>query len=263
MNRGTWKHRWLTVFGTCDYYTRDGLRKGAVDMRGDLLLTVDIACFALVERELQILLVRRLEAPFAGAWALPGGPVRADEPLDEAAQRILVDTTGLWGVYLEQLYTFGDPGRDPRGRAISVAYYAILQPGAAGHPPRRAMRPGKGVAEAAWFPIDALPGPLALDHGRIASYARWRLAQKINYTPLAFYLLPERFTMADLRAVHEAVAGERYDPSNFARQMLARWDLAPLPGVRDRRSRRPARLFHYIGAREIPGPPDKQDGKDA
>lgn len=225
-------------------------------MRRDLLLTVDIACFALDDRELQILLVRRLEEPFAGAWALPGGPVRLDEPLEEAGQRILAATTGLWGLYLEQLYTFGDPGRDPRGRAISVAYYALLPPGAAGHRPRNGTRPGKGVADAAWYPVDQLPGALGFDHGRIAAYARWRLAQKILYTPLAFHLLPDTFTMADLRGVYEAVVGERYDPSNFARQMLARWDLAPVPGKRDRRSRRPARLFRYIGPREIPGGPD-------
>ncbi len=225
--------------------------------RRELLLTVDMACFRLVNRDLQILLIRRLEEPFAGAWALPGGPVGYDEPLEDAAQRILVETTGLWGLYLEQLYTFGDPGRDPRGRAISVAYYAVLPHAAPESSARQSARPGRGVADAAWFPVDQLPGPLAFDHGRIAAYARWRLAQKITYTPLAFYLLPETFTMADLRAVYEAVVGQRYDPSNFARQMLAHWDLAPVPGARDRRTRRPARLFRYIGPREIPGRPEQ------
>lgn len=225
-------------------------------MRRDLLLTIDIACFVLVERELQILLVRRLDEPFAGTWSLPGGMVGLDEPFDDAARRILVETTGLWGLYLEQLYTFGDPGRDPRGRAISVAYYAILPPSLPGSAPTE-TRPGKGVTDAAWFPIDVLPGVLALDHGRIAEYARWRLAQKIMYTPLAFYLLPESFTMGDLRCVYEAVVGERYDPSNFGRQMMARWDLAPVPGTRDRRSRRPARVFRYIGVRDIPGSPGR------
>jgi 8-oxo-dGTP diphosphatase len=224
-------------------------------MRRELILTVDIACFALAERELQILLVRRREEPFAGSWSLPSGEVETEEPLDDAGQRVLSETTGLWGLYLEQLYTFGDPGRDPRGRAISVAYYAILPSGVQTIRQRAATRLGRSVQEAAWFPIDKLPGPLAFDHGRIASYARWRLAQKILYTPLAFFLLPENFTMSDLRVVHEAVIGEHYDPSNFARQMMARWDLSPVPGSRDRRTRRPARLFHYIGPREIPGGP--------
>ncbi|HUZ01235.1 MAG TPA: NUDIX domain-containing protein [Thermomicrobiaceae bacterium] len=229
-------------------------------MPRDLLLTTDIACFALADRRLQVLLVRHLDGVFGGSWALPGGPVGADEPLDDAAQRILVETTGLWGLYLEQLYTFGDPGRDPRGRAISVAYYAILPPASPGSPPVGVARPGRGVADAAWFPIDRLPGALAFDHGRIAAYARWRLAQKILYTPLAFYLLPDSFTMADLRAVYETVVGDEYDPSNFSRQMLARWDLAPVPGSRDRRTRRPARLFSYIGPREISGGPERPMG---
>jgi 8-oxo-dGTP diphosphatase len=110
------------------------------------------------------------------------------------------------------------------------------------------------VAAAAWHPVDALP-PLAFDHGGIAGYANWRLKQKIDYTPLAFHVLPETFTMADLRRVYEAVHGQVFDPSNFNRQMLARWDLAPVPGARDRRTRRPARLYRYIGPRQIPGPP--------
>ena len=226
-------------------------------MEHGLILTVDITCFALVGCELQVLLVRRLDEPFAGSWALPGGAVEPDEPFDDAAQRILIATTGLWGLYLEQLYTFGDPGRDPRGRAVSVAYYAIVPPAdGAGRRIGAPARPGPSVADAAWFPVSALPGPLAFDHGRIVAYARWRLAQKILYSPLAFYLLPDRFTMADLRAVYEAIVGQRYDPSNFARQMLARWDLAPVPGARDRRTRRPARVYRYIGPREITGSPD-------
>ncbi len=232
-------------------------------MRRELMLTTDIACFALVDRELRVLLVRRRDAPFAGAWSLPSGEVETDEPLDDAAQRVLSETTGLWGLYLEQLYTFGDPGRDARGRAISVAYYAILPSGVPAMRQRAGTKLGRSVEEATWFPIEEVPGPLAFDHGRIASYARWRLAQKILYTPLAFYLLPESFTMADLRAVHEAVIGEQYDPSNFSRQMMTRWDLAPVPGSRDRRTRRPARLFHYIGPREISGGPDDIQGLSA
>lgn len=214
-------------------------------------VAVDIAAFALGPGGLRLLLVRRASEPFAGLWALPGGAVRADEALDAAAERILVERTGLRGVFLEQLYTFGDPGRDPRGRTISVAYYALL-------PEPAEPRPGREVLEAAWHPADLTPAALSLafDHARVAAYARWRLAQKVTYTPLAFRVLPEAFTLGDLRAVYEALEGRSYDPSNFARQMLARWDLAPLPGVRDRRTRRPARLFHYIGPREIVGAPD-------
>ena len=221
-------------------------------------LTIETVCFALTEGRLQVLLVKRTGEPFSGAWALPGGQIQLDEPFDAAAQRILSESAGVWGVYLEQLYTFGDPGRDPRGRSVSVTYYALMPAMSVGSGMRTA-RPGPGWSAAEWHPVDQLPGPLAFDHGRIVSYARWRLSQKISYSPLAFHLLPENFTMSDLRGVYEAIVGEEYDPSNFTRQMLARWDLAPVPGTRDRRSRRPARLYRYIGPREIPGSPDSLD----
>jgi 8-oxo-dGTP diphosphatase len=211
-------------------------------------LAVDVVCFALRAGALELLLVRRGAEPFSGMWALPGGVVGADEPLEAAAGRVLAERTGVWGAFLEQLYTFGDPGRDPRGRTVAVAYYALLP----GEPP--APRTGRGVDAAAWYPVTDLP-PLAFDHGQIAEYARWRLGQKVDYTPLVFHILPETFTLADLRRVYESIQGQPFDPSNFNRQMLARWDLAPVPGLRDRRTKRPARLYRYIGPPEIPGPP--------
>jgi len=215
-----------------------------------VVLSVDVVCFALEGQQLSVLLVKRAEPPFADVWALPGGAVETDEPLDAAAARLLAERSGVSGTYLEQLYTFGDPGRDPRGRTLSVTYFGLLRTGQ--HQPVCA---GRGVREVAWFAADALP-PLAFDHGRIAAYARRRLAQKLTYTPLAFYVLPDIFTLGDLRTLHEAVEGRRYDPSNFPKQMLGRWDLAPVPGVRDRRSRRPARLYRYVGPGDIAGPPE-------
>jgi 8-oxo-dGTP diphosphatase len=215
-----------------------------------VVLSVDVACFALYHDQLALLLVERSTPPFADSWALPGGAVQPDEPLDSAAARLLAERTGIWGTYLEQLYTFGDPGRDPRGRTLSVTYFGLLNAGQ-----RQPVRAGRGVREVRWWPTDALPS-LAFDHGRIAAYARQRLAQKLAYTPLAFFVLPETFTLGDLRTLYEAVDGRRYDPSNFPKQMLARWDLAPVPGIRDRRTRRPARLYRYIGPRQIAGPPE-------
>ncbi len=222
-----------------------------------VVLSVDIACFALEAEQLTLLLVKRGQPPFASTWALPGGAVLRSEPLDDAAARLLYERTGVWGSYLEQLYSFGDPGRDPRGRTVSVAYYALLSTST-----QQLLSVGRGVQEVDWFPVDELP-PLAFDHARIAAYARWRLAQKLSYAPLAFYVLPEMFTLGDLRALYEAVDGRRYDPSNFQKQMLARWDLAPVPGARDRRTRRPARLYRYIGPREIAGPPDSATSQAA
>ena len=212
-------------------------------------VSVDVVCFALTGDTLSVLLVQRAEEPFAGAWALPGGTVGADETLDAAASRLLAERTGVRGAYLEQLYTFGDPGRDPRGRTLSVAYVALLPTG-----DRQAVRRGRGVRDLSWLAVDALPA-LAFDHARISAYARWRLAQKLTYTPLAFHALPATFTLSDVRALHEAVDGRRYDPSNFQKQMLARWDLAPVSGLKDHRTRRPARLYRYIGPRQIIGPP--------
>ena len=224
------------------------LRSGAALERA--VLAVDVACFSLQDGKLDLLLVRRSDDPFAGAWALPGAAVGLDEPLDDAARRALVDRTGIGDAYLEQLYTFGEPGRDPRGRTVSVAYFAIL-------PVRpEDLRTGRGVDAATWRPARDLL-PLAFDHGRIAHYALWRLVQKMEHTPLGFHLLPEQFTLGDLRTLHETILDRRFDPSNFNRQALARWDLAPVPGQRDRRTRRPARLYRYIGARDVPGtPPD-------
>jgi 8-oxo-dGTP diphosphatase len=211
-------------------------------------LSLDVACFAVVDDILALLLMERADEPFAGAWALPGGLVGAEERLDAAAARVLAARTGVEDAYLEQLYTFDDPARDPRGRTISVTYYGLLPLG--DHP----VRPGRGAQAADWRPVDRLP-PLAFDHDAIAAYARWRLTQKITYAPLVFRVLPEAFTMGDLRLAHEAILGESLHPSNFVRQMLSRWDLSPVPGARDRRTRRPARLYRYVGPPEIPGPP--------
>lgn len=216
-------------------------------------VSVDIVCFAFRAETLQLLLVRRQTAPYAGSWALPGGIVQSRETLEDAARRILAERTGLSVAYLEQLYTFGDPERDPRGRTLSVAYYALLPPTAL----PTAAQPGRGVDALQWADA-AAPPALAFDHGRIAAYARQRLAQKLAYTPLAFYLLPEKFTMADLRRVHEAIEGRAYTHlSNFQTLMRSRWDLLRVPGEVDRRSKRPAQLYRYGGPLDIPGPPEE------
>jgi 8-oxo-dGTP diphosphatase len=212
-----------------------------------IAVAVDVACFALDGDYLSLLLVKRTSDPEAGSWALPGGVLQPDETLAAAAARLLQERTEMHGIYLEQLYTFDRIDRDPRGRTISVAYYALL--------PRIApVRAGRGVSETSWNPITALPR-LAFDHDEIAAYAYARLQQKITYTPLAFRMLPETFTMTDLRRVYESVLGQELHPSNFARQMLSQWDLAPVPEVRDRRSKRPARLYRFIGRLDIAGPP--------
>jgi 8-oxo-dGTP diphosphatase len=215
-------------------------------------VAIDVVCFALREERLTLLLVQREAAPFAGEWALPGGVVRGREGLDAAATRILAERTGLQVAYLEQLYTFGDPDRDPRGRTLSVAYYALLAPTNATEP-----QAGRDVGALRWAPVDELPA-LAFDHTRIAAYARQRLAQKISYAPLPFLILPEHFTMANLRRVHEAIEGRTYTHlSNFQTLMRSRWDLLRVPGEFDRRSKRPAQRYRYGGPLAIEGAPEE------
>jgi 8-oxo-dGTP diphosphatase len=209
-------------------------------------LSVDVVCFRIVAGALNLILVRRSDDPFAGMWALPGGIVVEHEGLDAAAERVLRERTGVTSAYLEQLYTFGDPDRDPRGRTVSVAYYALLPSG------EHTLSAGRGVSDAAWFPVRDAPD-LAFDHARIAAYAHQRLARKIDYAPLAFRVLPESFTMTDVRLIHESILGRPLHPSNFVKATRARWELEALPNERDRRARRPAQLYRYVGPREAPG----------
>ncbi|HEU5321252.1 MAG TPA: NUDIX domain-containing protein [Methylomirabilota bacterium] len=206
-----------------------------------LAVTVDVVIFAIRDRALHVLLVRRASPPFAGRHAIPGGFVHEDESLEAAARRELAEETGVHDVYLEQLYTFGDPGRDPRGRVVTVAYFAL---GAAGAPPLRA---GTDAAEAGWFPVAALP-PLAFDHDRIVAYARERLRNKLEYTTVGFQLLPETFTLGELQAVYEAVLGRRLDKRNFRRKLGLLRVLTPVRGRR-RTGRKPARLYRFSAAR--------------
>ena len=191
------------------------------------VVAVDVVCFALDESRLKVLVVQRREPPFAGMWALPGGIVRGDESLDEAAERVLSDRTRLAIKYLEQLYTFGEPARDPRSRAIAVAYYALLPT-----LPSEATS-GENVDAISWQPVDELPS-LAFDHARTIHYALRRIQQKLWYTPIVFRLLPETFTFGDIRRVFEVLEGKQYPHlSNFQTQVRAHWALEPVPGAFD------------------------------
>lgn len=201
-------------------------------------VTADIVIFTIRDESLQVLLVRRRQGPFGGMWALPGGFVREDESLEDAARRELEEETGVRDVYLEQLYTFGELGRDPRMRVISVVYYALIE--SAG----RTVQGGTDAAEAAWHRCSALP-PLAFDHGRILAYAQQRLRYKLEYAPVAFQLLPRRFTLTELQRVYEAILGRALDKRNFRRKVLALGLLRETDEVRRDGAHRPARLFEF------------------
>jgi 8-oxo-dGTP diphosphatase len=201
-----------------------------------LYVTVDIVLFGIRERRLDLLLVRRAAKPFEGRYALPGGFAHEDESLDAAAIRELREETGVERVYLEQLYTFGEPRRDPRGRVITVAYYALA-------PHDQTLRAGTDASDAAWFPITDLP-PLAFDHRKIAEYAHQRLRNKLDYTKVGFELLPEKFTLSELQRVHEAILGEELDKRNFRRKIIQRGIVKPTKEWQAT-GRKPAQLFKF------------------
>jgi 8-oxo-dGTP diphosphatase len=177
-------------------------------------VTVDCVVFGLDQGALKILLIERNSPPFAGSWALPGGFVDQHESLDAAARRELEEETGLRGVFLEQLYSFGDPGRDPRGHTVSVAYYALVRQDR--HVPKAAT----DASDAAWFEAGRLP-ELAFDHRRIIETAVARLQGKVRYQPIGFELLPSKFTLTELQCLYEAVLERELDKRNFRKKIMA------------------------------------------
>ena len=200
-------------------------------------VTVDIVIFTIRDHSLRVLLVRRGIEPFKGQWAIPGGFIQTGETLEDAAMRELVDETGVSDVYLEQLYTFGDPGRDPRGRVVTVAYFALV----AGD---RALAPGSDAAEANWFSMDDLPS-LAFDHRKILDYALVRLRNKLEYTTVGFQLLPRKFVLTDLQRVYETILGKKIDKRNFRRKMALLGIVRPLREWRRGGRQRPAQYFEF------------------
>jgi 8-oxo-dGTP diphosphatase len=201
-------------------------------------LTVDLVIFTVRENSLQVLLIQRRNEPYAGMWALPGGFVELEESLEDAALRELEEETGLRDVYLEQLYTYGNPSRDPRGRVVTVAYFALI-------PANAIIRAegGDDATRASWFPADDLP-PLAFDHAEIISYATRRLRYKLEYTAAGFELLPEEFTLSELQQTYEIILGEELDKRNFRRRILQAGIIEATPHKRIGEGR-PARLYRY------------------
>jgi ADP-ribose pyrophosphatase YjhB (NUDIX family) len=210
--------------------------------RTEVQVTVDLVIFSLRDAGLQVLLIRRGIPPYEGRWALPGGFIREGESLEAAARRELEEETGVRDVYLEQLYTFGDADRDPRGRVVTVAYYALLTGEAA------PLVAGTDAGAARWMPARKHP-PLAFDHERILTYALERLSNKLEYTTVGFQLLPKKFTLSQLQRVYEAVLGRPLDKRNFRRKMALLGILTPLnEWVHDGPSR-PAQLHRFSAKR--------------
>jgi 8-oxo-dGTP diphosphatase len=204
-------------------------------------VTVDIVIFTIQSGTLKVLLVKRGIPPFKDRFALPGGFVLEDESLETAALRELREETGVSDLYLEQLYSFGDPGRDPRDRVITVAYYALIAAD------RSRLTAGTDTTEAEWWPVGKLPA-LAFDHHKILDYAVERLRNKLEYTTVGFQLLPARFTLTELQGVYEAILGKKLDKRNFRRKIELLKILKPTSDYR-RGGQRPARLYRFAAAR--------------
>jgi 8-oxo-dGTP diphosphatase len=226
------------------------------ELHPNAVVAVDVVLFTLrpterVEEAWQVLLVQRDDAAFAGKWSLPGVLVRTDETFDAAARRALRTKAGLdaanW--YLEQLGTFGKPDRDTRGRVVSVAHIALVRSD------DLTLMPGGGIMRADWVPVRRVPAEsLAFDHADMLRVAVNRVQSKLRYSWLAFQLLPEVFTLSELRAVYAAILDPallRLNTSNFKKAFIQLFDSGALVPVGRRaasgRVGRPGELYRFQG----------------
>ena len=201
-------------------------------------LTVDCVVFGMDDEDLKVMLIQRGLPPFEGEWALPGGFVRVEETVDEAARRELEEETGLNDVFLEQLYTFGAVERDPRERVVSVAYFALVN--LVDH----RVQAATDARQAAWFPVHDVPS-LACDHDDILDVALGRLRGKLSYQPIGFELLPKRFALSRLQHLYEVVLERELDKRNFRKKVLATGLLVETNEVQQDVAHRAARLYRF------------------
>jgi 8-oxo-dGTP diphosphatase len=207
-------------------------------------VTTDIVVFTIRHDALKVLLIKRAEDPYLGSWALPGGFVEISESLDQAAERELAEETGVTGVYLEQLYSFGRPDRDPRERVITVAYYALIPSD------RIQIRAATDAEAVGWFALDELP-TLAFDHDQIFGMALERLRAKLDYSTIVFQFMPQEFTLTELQSVYELILGEPLDKRNFRKKILALHAIEETGHERREGAHRPAKLYRTINPRTV------------
>jgi len=201
-------------------------------------VTVDLVIFTVSDEKLKVLLVKRARDPFRDAWSIPGGFLQVGESLEAAAERVMEEKTGVKEVYLEQLYTFGRPDRDPRARIITVTYFALI-PWA-----RLAQPKSQRVSDLGWFAADDLPA-LAFDHNEILSFAVNRLRAKAGYSSIVYGLLPEQFRLSDLQKMYEVIMNQKFDKRNFRKRMLASGLLEETGRKELSGAHRPAMLYQF------------------
>ena len=203
-------------------------------------ITTDVVIFTIKYNKLQVLLVKRANEPFKGRWAIPGGFIRLSENLDNAALRILKEKTNVDNIYLEQLYTFGDPLRYPSSRVITCAYFALIR----SDDIKLSFDTSQGITEVQWHEVYNLP-TLAFDHKEIIEYSIKRMRERLEFCPIAFQLLPEKFTLTELQKSYELILDMKLDKRNFRKKVLTGSVLKELNEYTKLGSKRPARLYSF------------------
>lgn len=201
-------------------------------------VTVDVLVFTIDKNILKVLLVKRGIEPFKGQWAIPGGFIKINESLEDAAKRELLQETGIRDIYMEQLYSFGDPKRDPRERVVTIAYMALIPN------ENLKLRATTDASDVAWFSIKSLPD-LAFDHNKILKYALERLKSKIEYSNIVNGLLTEKFRLSELQKVYEVILGKKLDKRNFRKRMLSLGLLKATGEKEMEGAHRPAMLYKF------------------
>jgi 8-oxo-dGTP diphosphatase len=210
-------------------------------------VAVDVVVFTVGDSELRVLLIKRGLPPFKGSWCLPGGFIKLDETLRDAAKRELEEETGIAhkDLYLEQLYTFGGQKRDPRGRVISVAYFVLVD----STKTKPFVTGNEKIEDVQWFSVNNLP-ELAFDHEEIIKYAVKRLSYKLEYTAVGFELLPELFTLTDLQKLYEVILSEKLDKRNFRKKITSLGILEQTKHYK-KGQHRPASLYKFKKAKPL------------
>lgn len=204
----------------------------------DPRVTVDILIFSVLDGELKTLLIQRKHDPFKGMWAIPGGYVLKNETLEDAALRELSEETGVKDVYLEQLFTFGDPNRDPRGRVITVTYYALIDG------EHLQIEAATDAIEVKWVSVKKAPN-LAFDHNKILKVGVERLKSKIGYSNVVFGLLPKTFRLSELQKMYEIILDQNLDKRNFRKKMMSLGLLEATGQKELEGAHRPAMLYRF------------------
>lgn len=202
-------------------------------------LTIDVVVFTIKDNKLQVLLTKRNKEPFMGRWAIPGGFIRLSENLDDAAMRILKEKTDVEDIYLEQLYTFGDPLRYPNARVITCAYFALVKAEDVEH-----IFEKENIEDVNWHNVYELP-EMAFDHKKIIEYSLQRTRERLEYFPITYKLLQDKFTLTELQKTYELILNKQLDKRNFRKKILAGGMLVETDEFTKSASKRPAKLYKF------------------